>query len=222
MMKVTRKDVETIIDASLGSTPAPTIGEVVDFVTKTLKYSFATTLTDPFYIKYAAPILHEAGKRLVTVISYPLGGLTHESKYIEAKQALNDGADEIDVSMDISAFRSGEYKLVEEDLKPFVDLMGNRVWKVIYFASLLSEDEQLKAAEIAITLKIPFLKTNTGYGYVTTPEQIRLIKEHFGNQIKVMASGGVRTTEDAIAMVEAGADRIATSSAFGIIEGFNK
>lgn len=221
-MQVTKEDVERIIDASMGSTPAPTIEEVIEFVKKTLDYSFAATLTEPFYIKYAAPILHEAGKKLVTVIAYPLGGMTHEAKYLQAKQALDDGADEIDVAMDISAFKSGKYETVKEDLKPIIDLAGDRIFKMIYFANLLSESEQLKAAEIAIELKIPFLKTNTGYGYVTSPEQVKLVKDHFGDQIKVMASGGVRTTQDAIAMVEAGADRIATSSSFQIIEGFNE
>jgi deoxyribose-phosphate aldolase len=202
--------------------PAPTIEDVIEFVKETLNYSFATTLTEPFYIKYAAPALHEAGKKLVTVIAYPLGAMTHEAKYLQAKQALEDGADEIDVSMDVSAFKSGRYEAAKEDLKPFIDLAGDKVLKVIYFASLLNESEQLKAAEIAIELKAPFLKTNTGYGYVTTTEQVRLIKDHFGGQIKVMASGGVRTAKDAAAMIEAGAERIATSSAFEIVEGFNQ
>jgi deoxyribose-phosphate aldolase len=217
---IIKKDVEKIIDASLGSTPAPTISEVQSFVKETLNYSFATTLTEPFYIKYCAPLLHDVGKKLVTVIAYPLGGMTHEAKLAQAKQALRDGADELDVSMDVSLFKSGKYEAVKEDLKPFVDLAGGKIVKMIYFASLLSADEQLKAAEIAIGLKIPFLKTNTGYGYVTTAEQIRLIKGRFENEVKVMASGGVRTADDAKQMVLAGADRIATSSAFKIIAEF--
>jgi deoxyribose-phosphate aldolase len=217
---IIKKDVEKIIDASLGSTPAPTISEVQSFVKEILNYSFATTLTEPFYIKYCAPLLHDVGKKLVTVIAYPLGGMTHEAKLAQAKQALRDGADELDVSMDVSLFKSGKYEAVKEDLKPFVDLAGGKIVKMIYFASLLSADEQLKAAEIAIGLKIPFLKTNTGYGYVTTAEQIRLIKGRFENEVKVMASGGVRTADDAKQMVLAGADRIATSSAFKIIAEF--
>ena len=92
---------------------------------------------------------------------------------------------------------------------------------MIYFASLLTEDEQLRAAEIAIGLGIPFLKTNTGFGFVTTTDQVRLIKTHYNGMIKIMTSGGVRTKEDAIAMIEAGAERIATSSAFKIADSFN-
>lgn len=220
-MNVTRKDVERMIDASLGATPAPTLEQVDAFVKKTLAYDYATTLCEPFFVKYNAGTLHNAGKKLVTVISYPLGGMTHEAKLCQAKQAIKDGADELDVSMDISAFRSGRYAYVKEELKPFVDIMEGRVLKMIYFASLLSEDEQLRAAEMAMELGIPYLKTNTGYGFVTTTDQIKLIKGRYGNGIKVMCSGGVRTKEDAIAMIEAGADRIATSSSFKIVDSFD-
>ena len=212
-MDVTRNDVERMIDASLGATPAPTLAQVEEFVRKTLNYNFATTLTEPFFIRGNADILHQAGKELVSVISYPLGGMTHEAKLYQAKQALKDGADELDISMDVSAFKSGRYDYVKEDLKPFVDMMEGRIMKMIYFASLLTEDEQLRAAEMAIELGIPYLKTNTGFGFVTTTD-------HYHDAIKVMTSGGVRTKEDAIAMIEAGAERIATSSAFKIVDSF--
>lgn len=220
-MNVTRNDVERLIDASLGATPAPTLGQVEEFVRKSLNYNFATTLTEPFFIRGNAEILHEAGKQLVSVISYPLGGMTHEAKLCQARQALKDGADELDVSMDISAFKSGRYDYVKEELKPFVDMMDGKILKMIYFASLLTEDEQLRAAEIAIELGIPFLKTNTGFGFVTTTDQVKLIKAHYKDAVKVMTSGGVRTKEDAIAMIEAGAERIATSSAFKIVDSFH-
>lgn len=220
-MEVTRTIVEKMIDASLGATPAPTSQQVEDFVKKTLNYNFATTLTEPFFIKSNADILHAAGKQLVSVIAYPLGGMTHEAKLFQAKQALKDGADELDVSMDISAFKSGKYDYVKEELKPFVEIMDGKIMKMIYFASLLTEDEQLRAAEIAIDLGIPYLKTNTGYGFVTTTDQVCLIKNRYHDAIKIMASGGVRTKEDAIAMIKAGAERIATSSAFKIVDSFN-
>ena len=90
-MDVTRNDVERMIDASLGATPAPTLGQVEEFVRKTLDYDFATTLTEPFFIRGNAEILHQAGKQLVSVISYPLGGMTHEAKLYQARQALKDG-----------------------------------------------------------------------------------------------------------------------------------
>lgn len=220
-MNVTKNDVERMIDASLGATPAPTMVQVAEFVRKTLNYNFATTLTEPFFIKGNADILHAAGKELVSVIAYPLGGMTHEAKLYQARQALLDGADELDISMDVSAFKSGRYDYVKEELKPFVDMMEGRIMKMIYFASLLTVDEQLRAAEMAIELGIPYLKTNTGFGFVTTTDQVKLIKGRYHDEIKVMTSGGVRTREDAVAMIEAGAERIATSSAFQITDSFD-
>lgn len=219
-MNITRLDVEHMIDASLGATPAPTTEEVVAFVRKTLNYEFACTLTEPFFVKYGADILHQAGKKLVTVISYPLGSMNHRAKLAQLKTALRDGADECDIAMDITAFKSGEYDRVYEDLKPCVELMEGRVCKLLYFASLLSEDEQLRACEMALRLGIKWLKTNPGYGYVTTLEQVKLVKAHYGDQLKVMVSGGVRTREQATVFIEAGASRIATSSAFKIVESF--
>lgn len=220
-MTVTKKDVETIIDASLGATPAPTLDEVQAFVRKTLDYNFAATLTEPFYVKYCADMLHENGKKLVTVLSYPLGGMTHKAKLCQVKQAVKDGADELDISMDISAFKSGKYDYVMEDMKPMVEAAEGKLVKMIYFANLLSVDEQKRCCEMAIELGIPFMKTNTGFGFVTTLDEVRLVKENYGDQLRVMASGGVRTADDAINMVQAGADRIATSASFKILEGFD-
>jgi len=220
-LKIQKKDVENIIDASLGSTPAPTILQVQNFVKKTLNYDFAVTLTEPFFVKHCADILHDAGKKLVTVISYPLGGMGDEGKIAQIKRAVSDGADELDISMDISAFKSGKYAQVKEGLQRAIDASDGKLCKLIYFAALLDVDEQKRACEMAIELGFPYVKTNTGFGYVTTLEEVKLVKENYGDQLKVMASGGVRTKEDAISMIEAGASRIATSSAFEIVEQFN-
>ena len=139
---------------------------------------------------------------------------------LQARTAIADGADELDISMDLSLFLSGRYEEAKEDMKGFVHLTQehNVLMKMIYFASRLSADDQKRAAQMAVELGIPFLKTNPGFGAVTTPGQIRFIKQHYAGMIQVMASGGVRTAEDAMAMVEAGADRIATSTPFRILE----
>lgn len=159
-MTVTRSDVERMIDASLGATPAPRMDQVEEFVRKTLDYNFAATLAEPYFIKPNAEILHAAGKKLCTVISYPLGSMNHESKVAQIKQALVDGADECDIAMDVSAFKSGHYDKVKEDLKPCVELMEGRICKLLYFASILTEDEQKRACDMAIELGFPMLKTN--------------------------------------------------------------
>lgn len=221
-MNVTKSDVERIIDASLGATPAPTINQVEEFVRKTLDYNFAVTLTEPYFIKRNAEILHAAGKKLCTVISYPLGSMNHESKVAQLKQALADGADECDIAMDITAFKSGYYDKVKEDLKPCVELMEGKICKLLYFASILTEDEQKRVCDMAVELGFPMLKTNPGYGFSTTVEQVKIAHEYAGDKLGIMVSGGVRTKDDAIKFIEAGVSRIATSAAFNILAGFDE
>ncbi|WP_066686548.1 deoxyribose-phosphate aldolase [Christensenella intestinihominis] len=222
MTKITREIVEQGIDASIGAAPAPTVEQVTEFAQSTIPYHFAAIAIEPFYVPYVAPMYHAAGKKLCALCNYPLGGMTFEDKYAQAKQAIADGADELDCGIDISAFMSGNYKKVEEDFKPMLELADGRIIKWLYFCSLMTEDQQLKCVEIAVKLGVPFLKTNPGYGFSTTLDNVRLVKKNFGDAIKIMTSGGVRTTEDAIAMMEAGASRIATSSAFKIMEGFDQ
>lgn len=217
---MTRKDVETIIEASLGATPAPMVSEVVAFARKTLKFNFAATVTEPCYVKNVAPVVHESGKEVVTVIAYPLGGMTREAKLFQAKQAWADGADGMDFSMNLTAFKNGEHQRVLDEIKAMIELAEGRPTKMIYFAAALTEAEQLRAAELALRGGCGWLKTNPGFGYVTTTDQVRLIKREFGQALRVMTSGGVRTKDDAIAMIQAGADRIATSAAFQIMDGF--
>ena len=208
-MKLTKSRLEPMIDASIGNKPAPMLEEFRGFVKQTSGYGFAVTLAEPYYVKTAAEILHPLGKKVCTVLSYPLAGMTHETKMLQARTAIADGADELDISMDLSLFLSGRYEEAKEDMKGFVHLTQehNVLMKMIYFASRLSADDQKRAAQMAVELGIPFLKTNPGFGAVTTPGQIRFIKQHYAGMIQVMASGGVRTAEDAMAMVEAGADR---------------
>jgi deoxyribose-phosphate aldolase len=219
--KITCSDVERAIDASIGAAPAPTIEQVKDFVKSTIPYNFAAVAIEPFYTQYVSPMYHEAGKKICVVSNYPLGGMTCEAKLDQIKRAIKDGADEIDCGIDISAFMSGNYKKVADDFKRVMDIVEGRIVKYLYFASLMTEYQQLKAVEIAVSLGVPFLKTNPGYGFSTSLDNVRLIKENFGDAIKIMTSGGVRTTEQAIAMMEAGATRIATSSAFKIMDGFD-
>ena len=219
-MDIKRCDVENIIDASLGATPAPKIEQVEAFARKTLEYNFAATLAEPFFVKYAAEILHPANKKVCSVISYPLGSMNSKSKLLQAKTALADGADELDIALNVSAFKSGHYDACKEDLRPIIDLAEGRTFKLLYFASILVPDEQLRACELALELGFPFLKTNPGYGYSTSVDQVKHIRSHFGDSLKIMVSGGVRTKEDSIAFVEAGVSRIATSSPFKIVDAF--
>lgn len=211
----------SVIDASIGGTPAATEQEVLRFfeALKLEKHKFAAVMVEPSYVKFAAPYLHDRGQKPVTVISYPLGAMTTIAKVVQAEQALEDGADELDIAMDLSAFGSGDYLHVVDDLRTVRRTAGDRVVKAIYYSAVLTDEQAIEAGKLVLGAGVDFLKTNPGYGNVTTPHHISVIKKHFKDELKIMASGGVRTYEEAMAMIEAGADRIATSSAASILNG---
>jgi deoxyribose-phosphate aldolase len=211
----------SVMDASIGGAPAATEQEVLRFFEglNLKKHKFAAVMVEPSYVKFAAPYLHQRGQKLVTVISYPLGAMTTVAKVVQAEQAIEDGADELDIAMDLSAFRSGDFRQVVDDLQTVRRTAGDRVVKAIYYSAVLTDEQAIQAAKLILDAGIDFLKTNPGYGNVTTPHHISVIKKHFKNELKVMASGGVRTFEEAMAMIDAGADRIATSSAAAILGG---
>jgi deoxyribose-phosphate aldolase len=210
----------SVIDASIGGTPAATEEEILSFFRsiKLDEHKFAAVMVEPCYVKFAADYLHKRGQNLVTVISYPLGAMTTVAKVAQAEQALADGADELDIAIDLSAFRSGDFQHVVDDLRMVRRVAGDRVVKAIYYSAVLTDQESIKAAGLVLDAGITFLKTNPGYGNVTTPHHIAVIKKHFKDELKVMASGGVRTYEDAMAMIDQGADRVATSSVASILE----
>ena len=217
MRELSVETLASMIDASIGGVPAPTNDEVERFFKSLAPYQFGAVMVEPSYVRFARPILTGMGQRLATVIAYPLGAMTTEAKMVQAEQALEDGADELDVAMDLSAFRSGDDRRVVDDLRAVRRLAGNHLVKAIYYSAVLSDEESVRAAELVAEAGIAVLKTNPGYGNVTTPHHIRVIKEHFGSAFKVMASGGVRTHADVLAMLEAGADRIASSSVQAVL-----
>lgn len=206
----------SMIDASC-ATAAATREEVKEFLDSLAGHDWAAVMVEPSEVKFARPILTAMGQRLVTVLAYPLGAYTTEVKVVQAEQAIEDGADELDIAMNLSAFRSGDYKRVVEDLAAVRRAATGHLVKVIYYSAILDDADAIRAAQLALDAGVDFLKTNPGYGNLTTPHHISVVKERFGTRVKVMASGGVRTQEDALAMVEAGADRIATSSPMTVL-----
>lgn len=217
-MEITKKSVEHMLDGSMAAAN-PTIEEAIAFTKRAAGYEFAGILASAYFIRHVADIAHEAGRKIVSVVDYPMGGAMNAIRLKAAKQAFNAGADELDVSMNISAFMAGEYEKVKDEIKAMLELAGDeKLIKIIYFATLLTPDQQLRAAELCIESKVSFLKTNTGHGCKSVPEEVRNIKTHFGEAIKVMVSGGVRTGNQAREMILAGCDRIATSAPFQILD----
>jgi deoxyribose-phosphate aldolase len=217
MADISIQQLASKIDASIAARPAATLAEMDAFYGRLAPYQLAAVMVEPRYVRSAVEYFLPRQQNVVTVISYPLGAMTTEAKLIQMAEALSDGVDELDIAMDLSAFRSGDLGKVADELKAMRILAGDHTVKVIYYSAILNEDDALRAAELILETGITFLKTNPGYGNVTTPAHVRAIKRRFGSELRVMASGGVRTQQDALAMIEAGADRIATSSPFAVM-----
>lgn len=185
------------------------------------KYDFKAVCIQPMWVKYTADMLKGSDVNTCTVIGFPLGANTSEVKAYEAKQAVKDGAVEVDMVINIGAIKSEDFSLVHDDIKAVVDAVkGKAIVKVIIETCLLTENEKVRACEISKRAGADFVKTSTGFSTGgATVEDIKLMRETVGKEMGVKASGGVRSLEDAKAMIEAGATRIGTSNGVAIVEG---
>ena len=199
--------------------PNATIEDIRKVCDEAKKYGFYSVCVSPFYVKFAKKFLEGSDVKVISVVGFPLGNTYTDVKVFEAKKIVENGAEEIDMVMNISAFKSGDYELVENDIKAIVEAVKPIPVKVIIETCYLSDEEKLKATEIAIRAGAAFVKTSTGFGPAGAKvEDIKLIKRHFGDKIKIKASGGIKDAKTAIAMIEAGADRIGASRGVQIIE----
>ena len=184
------------------------------------QYGFASVCVNPTWVKYAAELLDGAESIVCTVIGFPLGANTSAVKAFETKDAIANGASEIDMVINIGAMKNGEFDLVREDIKAVVDAANGTLVKVIIETSLLTDEEKVKACELAVLAGADFVKTSTGFSTGgATAEDIALMRKTVGPEIGVKASGGVRSLEDMKLMVENGATRIGASSGVAIMNG---
>ena len=184
------------------------------------QYGFASVCVNPTWVKYAAELLDGAESVVCTVIGFPLGANTSAVKAFETKDAIANGASEIDMVINIGAMKNGEFDLVREDIKAVVDAANGTLVKVIIETSLLTDEEKVKACELAALAGADFVKTSTGFSTGgATAEDIALMRKTVGPEIGVKASGGVRSLEDMKLMVENGATRIGASSGVAIMNG---
>lgn len=186
------------------------------------EYSFASVCVNPTWVKKAAELLRDAQEvKVCTVIGFPLGANTPEVKAFETTNAIENGADEVDMVINIGALKDKNYELVERDIKAVVDAAkGKALVKVIIETSLLTDEEKVKACELSVKAGADFVKTSTGFSTGgATVEDIALMRKTVGPDLGVKASGGVRGLEDAKAMIEAGATRIGASSGVSIAKG---
>ena len=183
------------------------------------QYGFFSVCVNPYWVPFCKKQLQGSDVKVCTVIGFPLGANTTESKVFEAKDALKNGADELDMVINIGALKSKAYDTVLQDIKAVRGAGEHFTLKVIIETSVLTEEEKIKACELSAQAGADFVKTSTGFtGGGATAEDVRLMRAHVPANMQVKASGGVRTREDFDAMVAAGATRIGASAGVKIIE----
>ena len=185
------------------------------------EYKFASVCVNPTWVKKCAELLKDSEVKVCTVIGFPLGANTPEVKAFETTQAIQDGAEEVDMVINIGALKDGNNELVERDIKAVVDAAkGKALTKVIIETCLLTEEEKVRACELAVKAGADYVKTSTGFSTGgATKEDIALMRKTVGPEIGVKASGGVRNAEDAEVMIAAGATRIGASAGIAIVKG---
>ena len=220
-MDLSIKDLAKRIDHT-NLKPYASVDSITTTVLEAKKYGFRGVCIPLIYVGKAKDILKNSDVKVVTVIGFPLGYVPTKVKILEAKTAEELGADEIDLVMNISAFKSGDYNFVLEDIKSVVEAVSIPV-KVIIETSFLSEDEIRLASRIVEKSGGFCVKTNTGFGKRgVTIEDVKIIRETVGSKLKIKASGGIRTFNQAIELIKAGADILGTSSGTKIIDEFRE
>lgn len=184
------------------------------------QYVFASVCVNPTWVKYSAELLAGTEVKVCTVIGFPLGASTSAVKAFETKDAIENGAGEIDMVINIGALKAGEFDLVRDDIKAVVDAANGTLVKVIIETCLLTDEEKVKACELSVEAGADFVKTSTGFSTGgATAEDIALMRKTVGPDLGVKASGGVRSLEDMNTMIENGATRIGASSGVAIMNG---
>ncbi|NLX61669.1 MAG: deoxyribose-phosphate aldolase [Tissierellia bacterium] len=215
--------INSIIDHTLLKPEATSI-MVENLCKEAIEFGFAAVCVNPYYVKKAKSLLKDSNVKVATVVGFPLGANTKEVKAFEAKKAVEDGADEIDMVINIGALKNKDYEYVKEDIRAVVDAVeGKAIVKVIIETCLLSKEEKINACKLSKEAGADFVKTSTGFSTGgATVEDVKLMKETVGDSMKIKASGGIRNFETAKAMIEAGASRIGASSSIKIVAGENE
>ena len=184
-----------------------------------MAYSFCSVCVNSYYVPYVAELLHGSDVKICTVVGFPLGAMSTRAKALEAKIAVMDGADEVDMVINIGALKDKDYDVVLEDIKAVKEACGNALLKVIIETCLLTDEEKVKACELSKEANADFVKTSTGFSTAGAKvEDVKLMRETVGKYMGVKASGGIHDKEFANALVEAGASRLGTSATIKIVE----
>lgn len=200
--------------------PETTKAQIMQLCKEAKEYGFASVCVNPTWVKLAAELLAGSDVKVCTVIGFPLGANTSAVKAFEAKDAIANGAGEVDMVINIAALKDKDDALVESDIRAVLEAANGTLVKVIIETSLLSDEEKVRACEIAVKAGTDFVKTSTGFSTGgATKEDVALMRKTVGPTIGVKASGGVRTKQDVEDMVAAGATRIGASAGVAIVSG---
>jgi deoxyribose-phosphate aldolase len=201
--------------------PDATRGEIETLCREAAQYSFASVCVNPTWVALCARLLHGTAVKVCSVVGFPLGATTADTKHYETRRAIFDGAVEIDMVINVGALKSGDLRLVERDIEAVAAPCreANAISKVIIEAALLTDDEKVKACTIAKAAGADFVKTSTGFGPGgATAADVALMRRVVGEDMGVKAAGGVRDLEGLKAMVAAGATRIGASAGVRIVQ----
>lgn len=216
-MTISKEQLAGMIDHTLLK-PTTTKKDIMRLCREAKKYRFAAVCVNPTYVSLAAKLLKNTDVKVCTVIGFPLGATTTEVKAFETENAIKNGAQEVDMVINIGMLKSGNYGFVKRDIEAVVKAAGDAITKVIIETCYLSDKEKVKACMLAKKAGADYVKSSTGFGSRgATIADVRLMRKIVGKKMGVKAAGGIRTFEDAVAMIKAGATRIGTSHAMSIM-----
>lgn len=212
-MGISSKELAKYVDASIIG-PNISYGDVQKFIINCREYPFAALAVDMAHTKLSKALVKDTNISIVTTVNYPLGGLTPEVQIFHAREALNLGADEIDLGMNIGALKSRNYKIIENAIKGVVEIANEngKLVKSVIRCEVLTDEEIITAVKIAKDCGATFIKTNPGFGATSELKNVEVIREKFDvSDMSIMVAGGVQDKKQAIEYLNAGAQRVATS-----------
>lgn len=222
-IKITREQLAKMIDHTLLK-PEATRSDIEKLCKEAIEYGFYSVVVNPSYVSLAVSLLKNTGIKVVSVIGFPLGSTLPEVKAFEADQVLKLGANEIDMVINIGALKNRNYELVKREIEEVAKVAHahNALIKVIIETCYLTDEEKIIACKIAEEAGADFIKTSTGFGPSgATVHDVELMRKTVSPHIGIKAAGGIRTAEQAIAMIKAGATRIGASKSIEIIKSLN-
>jgi len=203
----------TILKATASSSDVQKLCE------EAIEHKFYSVCVNGCYVADAKHLLQGTDVKVAAVVGFPLGAMTTAAKVFEAKEAVENGASEIDMVINVAKLKDGEFDYVENEIRLIKEAIGDNVLKVIIETCYLTDEEKVKACELSLVAKADFVKTSTGFGTGgATYEDVKLMKSVVGDNAKVKASGGVRDKETAQKYVDLGAERLGTSSGIEIVK----